>query len=122
MVRPHAKQSFIWRYLDVIRHFLVWLTYDGTLAVYRLWQNTASSFENQIAVTTTFKNLGRPLFQDYSREGRLIGFLFRVIRVIAGIAVQIVVAIFFAIVAVVWLILPYYLLYQIGRNLIFING
>jgi len=122
MVSPHAKQSVIWRYLDLIRHFLVWLTYDGTLAVYQLWQAVASNFESQIAVITTFRNLGKPLFQDYTREGRFIGFILRIGRIIVGLVVQLLLAIFFIIVLLAWLILPYYLLYQIVRNLINLNG
>ena len=122
MVSPHAKQSLLWRYLDIFRHFLVWLTYDGTLAIYHFWQSTAANFESQIAVITTFKNLGKPLFQDYTREGRLIGFILRIGRVIAGLAVQIIVALFFILALIAWLALPYYLLYQITRNLINLNG
>jgi hypothetical protein len=43
-----------------------------------------AGFEGNLAVATTAKNLGKPLFQDYTLQGRFIGFGFRIVRIIFG--------------------------------------
>ncbi len=96
----------------------MWLVYDGTKAIYNYWLSTAQTFEAEIAVVITAKNITKPLYQDYTREGRLIGFVIRLGRIAAGIIIQLAIAAAFLLVAVVWVALPFYIFYQIFRNLI----
>ena len=104
----------------MVRHFGVFLIIDGPKKIFELWRSTAANFEAELAVVSTFKNLSRPLFQDYSREGRIIGFFMRLARIIAGIVVQLVLAILFIALTIGWLLLPLYIAYQIFSNLIVI--
>lgn len=118
MVFSHQRQSWWWRAADNIRHFLVWLIYDGTVAIWHSWQATAGSFESQLAVIITAKNITKPLYQDYTREGRLIGLIIRLGRIAVGIVIQLLIAVIYLALALAWLALPFFLVWQIVRNLI----
>lgn len=116
MLVPHAQQSATWRQFDQARHFVLFLFVTVPLGIITGWRTTAVSFESQIAVVSTLKNIGKPLFQDYSRAGRIIGILMRLARAAAGSLVQVVVLVFYLILLIGWYMLPFYLLYQIIRN------
>lgn len=66
------------------------------------WQG----IESEIGIVDTFHNLDKPLFQDYSRQGRVIGFVFRIARILAGITAMAVTAFGYALLYVVWLLFP----------------
>lgn len=100
----------------------MFLVVDGPLKIYQLWRVTAANFEAQLAVVATAKNITRPLFQDYSREGRLIGIFLRLGRILVGILIQVLLVIVFAAIIILWLLLPLYIVYQLFSNLIVIFG
>jgi|GEM_PF-2283779 len=116
MLYPHAEASATWRGLDQARHFVLFLFVTTPLGIFNAWRTAALSFESQIAVVSTLKNITKPLFQDYTRAGRLIGILMRLARAAAGIATQIVVLVFYLALLIAWYLLPFYLVYQIIRN------
>lgn len=122
MVKSHANKSWSWRQADAIRHFMVFLVVDGPIKIYSLWHSTAQAFEGQVAVVTTARNLGKPLFQDYTREGRFIGFFFRIGRIVIGAIIQVLIALLFVVAAIIWVILPFYIAYQIFNNLAAVSG
>ena len=70
------------------------------------FQSTLASFESQIAVRDTFKNLGRPIFQDYTFQGRFIGMLLRLARIGLGILLYLLVALVYLAGYIFWLLLP----------------
>ncbi len=113
MTSANANTSRWWQQLDLLRRFALFLIVDGPVKIFQLWRLTASNFESQLAVVTTLKNLGRPLFQDYSREGRLIGFFFRIGRVVVGVVIQIVLSVIFLAILLAWLILPIIIIYRV---------
>lgn len=116
MLYPHAQQSATWRQLDQARHFVLFLFVTVPLGIISAWRTASLSFEGQVAVVSTLKNITKPLFQDYTREGRVIGILLRLARVVIGSIVQVVLLAFYAVVVVGWYALPFYLVYQIIRN------
>lgn len=116
MLYPHTQQSSTWRQLDQARHFVLFLFVTVPLSIITGWRTTALSFESQIAVVSTLKNITKPLFQDYTREGRLIGILLRLARIVIGSITQVVVFAFYVMVLILWYALPFYLIYQIVRN------
>lgn len=116
MLYPHAEASATWRQLDQARHFVLFLFVTVPLGIIVAWRTASLSFESQISVVSTLKNITKPLFQDYTREGRLIGFLMRLVRIAAGSLVQVVVLAFYLALLVAWYLLPFYLVYQIIRN------
>jgi hypothetical protein len=43
------------------------------------------TLEETIAIQETAQHIAEPLFQDYSRQGRIVGFFFRLGRILAGV-------------------------------------
>jgi hypothetical protein len=70
------------------------------------YKTTVASFESQIAVQATWKNIGKPLFQDYTFQGKVIGFFFRLFRIVFGGALYACIALAFAVLYLFWLLLP----------------
>lgn len=117
MIDAHSNAPAWWRQADALRHFAVFLLIEGPLKVYSLWRSTAANFEAELAVIPTAKNITKPLFQDYSREGRIIGIFLRLGRIVIGSLIQIILAVAFSVLAVAWMLLPLYVAYQITANL-----
>lgn len=118
MLATHSHQSVVWRQLDLARHFMLFLFVVIPKRILLGWRESAVAIEAQIAVVATLQNLGQPLFQDYTREGRLIGLLLRLFRILAGTLVQVVVAVVFVAALILWCVIPFFLLVQIVRNAI----
>ena len=106
----------------MLRHFGRFLVVDGPRKIFELWQATAGNFEAEMAVVATAKNLGKPLFQDYSREGRLIGFLLRLGRILVGSFIQLVILIVFIALIILWLLLPFIIIYFVLLNVAGLQG
>ncbi len=68
--------------------------------------STLASFEAQIAVQSTWKNIGKPLFQDYTFQGKIIGFFFRLFRILGGLFLYAVIGIIYAALYLLWILLP----------------
>lgn len=101
----------------MLRHFGRFLVVDGPRKIFELWRLTAANFEAEISVVSTAKNLGKPLFQDYSREGRFIGFFLRLGRIVIGILIQAILLLIFIALVIIWLLLPALIIYEIFVNL-----
>jgi|GEM_PF-3528200 len=67
---------------------------------------TIGSFESQIAVESTWHNMGKPLFQDYTFQGKIIGFFFRIFRILLGLILYFFIACLALIAYILWIILP----------------
>jgi hypothetical protein len=122
MIDAHPNAPRWWQQADMVRHFAVFLIIDGPKKIFELWRATAANFEAELSIVSTAKNLMRPLFQDYSREGRIIGFFLRLVRIVAGIIVQLALVAVFIALSIGWILLPLYLAYQIFSNLFIIVG
>jgi hypothetical protein len=71
-----------------------------------MYRRTIAGFEANLAVATTAKNLGKPLFQDYTYSGRAIGFGFRVLRIIFGSLLYFLIAALYSLLFIAWLLFP----------------
>lgn len=79
---------------------------DSLERFYHSLQNSLRSFEGQIAVRDTLKNLAKPIFQDYTFQGRLIGMLLRLARIFAGLFVYFLTILVYLFGYLLWLLLP----------------
>ena len=64
------------------------------------------SVEDEVAVVDTARNIGKPLFQDYSRQGRVLGVAFRSVRIVGGVLAFGFVIIGYGLLYLAWLALP----------------
>jgi len=71
-----------------------------------LFRNGSAALEGQIATRETLSHLTQPLFQDYTFQGRIVGFFFRLGRVFVGGMAQLLLAAGSLSLYVLWLLFP----------------
>lgn len=102
---------------NVLSFFSYW--YIGSAARFlRSLRGAWQSTESQIGIVDTFHNLDKPLFQDYTRQGRIIGFVFRLVRILAGLVALAGTAVIYGLAYVVWLLFPTLCLASIAGSLL----
>lgn len=101
---------------DLILDILYWPIWWYSGGVVRAWQrmiDTIKQGNDELALLVWMKNIFRPMFGDYSFQGRLISFFMRVIQIIGrGIFFLFWVAFAF-LWFLVWLALPLFILAQL---------
>lgn len=70
-----------------------------------------------IGLRTWVVNIFKPMFGDYSREGRLISFFMRLVQIIFRTVLALLWIVIVLILLVLWLVLPLLVVYQILRQL-----
>jgi hypothetical protein len=66
-----------------------------------------SFLEGRLAIRSTFFNLGKPLFQDYSREGRIIGVFLRLGRIFIALIIDALASLAYLLLVILWFFLPF---------------
>ncbi len=79
---------------------------DGSRAVARAFMATLEYLDRSLAVKITLQHFFEPLYKDYSIIGRVLGIVFRSIRVVLGAVIYALIGIAFAAVYLVWIIVP----------------
>ncbi len=69
--------------LDVVR-FPYWWYSRGTVLVLGWYVSVLRDGASRLALVVLLKNLGRPMFGDYTREGRIISFLVRIVQLLVS--------------------------------------
>ncbi len=98
----YLVQRFFYRFLDFFHHWYV----DGSRAIGHRFIGTLESLDRTIALRVTVRYLFQPLYRDYTVIGRILGFIFRVLRILIGLVLYCVVAAVYAAFYVGWLVLP----------------
>ena len=86
--------------------FLRYWYIRGPEHIWRVFLSVIGGFENSLAVRDTARNLDKPLFQDYTRSGRAVGFLIRLARILIGLVIYLLIASLFALFSVIWVLFP----------------
>lgn len=68
--------------------------------------HSIGSLDNTFAVRDTAKNLGKPLFQDYTYQGRIIGVFLRCSRIAIGVLCYLFLVVGYALAFGTWLLFP----------------
>ena len=74
--------------------------------VFSHFLGTVHQLDGYFAVRETIKNLNQPLFQDYSRQGRIIGFFFRIGRILLAFFFYFLAFLGYVIAYIFWLLFP----------------
>lgn len=104
---------FVYRFLDFFHHWYV----DGSRAIGRRFMATLTTADQSFAVAITLRHFFEPLYKDYSPVGRIVGIVFRSIRVLIGAACYLIIALAFAAAYLVWLAVPAATLFYAARHL-----
>lgn len=83
----------------------LWYLESGPWALHR-YLSTVRVLDGTFAIADTWRNLGRPLFQDYTWQGRIIGFFLRLARIGVGLFVYLLAALLYAAAYLIWLVFP----------------
>jgi ATP-dependent Clp protease ATP-binding subunit ClpA len=99
---PHFLYKFVkWWFLDAPKRILVILKRILVL------------INNEASFVLNLKMLFVPLFGDYTWVGRMMGFIYRTVKIIVGLLVLIVVAIFGLLITAFWYLVPAICIYYI---------
>ena len=74
--------------------------YDRLIAAIR-------GLDGQLAVADTWKNITKPIFQDYTRQGRIIGFFLRIFRILFSLVLYAFTALVYGVGYIFWLLFPF---------------
>lgn len=83
---------------------------DGTVILIRIWRNLLFLIEEDMAVSLMWRLLFTPLFHDASFVGRILSFIFRIIRIVSGIVTILFVTLGILGLGLIWFSLPILLL------------
>ena len=107
--------------LDTL-YFPVWWYTRGFVRVVGWAETSLKDVERIAALKIWIKSMFKPMFQDYTKEGRIISFFMRVVLLIFKLLIVIIWAAFLAFVIVLFLTLPLLtiglLLISLGYDLI----
>jgi hypothetical protein len=85
----------------------------GFVAVSHVTLRALTSFDQSFAVAVHARNLTEPLYQDHSPVGHVLGFLFRLGRVVSGSLLYLAIIVIATLGYAAWAAVPAYLAYRI---------
>lgn len=104
----YLVQRFFYRIYEFIRHWYG----DGFLWFVRHTINFLESLDRFFALRVTLRYWFKPLYQDYTAIGYILGFFFRSGRLIFGGLIYLAVAIAALALYLIWALVPAYILYK----------
>ncbi len=108
----YILKHFIGRIGDFFRHWY----FDGFLRSVDWFLAILERLDKRFAVRITAKNWFQPLYQDYTVIGYIWGFIFRTIRIFAGLAVYLVFILLAILLFAIWAVFPIFVIYNILTN------
>lgn len=114
-----ANQTVLKKEILGIQGFFVFWFIKGPFWFWQRCLITLENFEGIFAVRLMLKHIAEPIFQDYSRAGRMIGVLIRLLRIVVGIIFYLAIILIFIFLAIIWLILPFFAVKQVLFGLFF---
>jgi hypothetical protein len=100
----YLLKQFVFRLGNFIRHWYLGVGFMWWGKLLKVLSNLDKTF----AVRITLKHWSEPLYQDRTIMGYILGFIFRTFRVIVGSVVYLFIGILFAILYLVWILIPIY--------------
>ena len=109
----YLARRLLYRFLDFFHHWYV----DGSRAFGRRFMATLTAADQSLAVAITLRHFSEPLYKDYSIIGRILGVIFRSVRVLIGGVFYLILALLFAVAYLVWLAIPAVIIFYAVKNL-----
>jgi hypothetical protein len=106
MVVKYIVEQLVMWVGDFFRHWYV----DGFKFFLKALISMLSSFDRVFALRVSAKNIFKPMYQDNSFIGYMLGFIFRSGRITGAIIVYSIVVSCFVIVYILWAAIPPYLI------------
>ncbi len=109
----YLLQRFFYRFFDFFHHWYV----DGSRRFAHVFISALESADRTFAVKITLRHFFEPLYRDYSVIGRILGIVFRTGRIIIGSVIYLAIALIFAVIYLLWLVIPAVIIFYAARNL-----
>lgn len=104
----YLVQRFFYRIYEFLRHWYI----GGLSAVFHQTLSLLELLDRKFALKITVRYLFRPLYQDYTILGYILGFIFRSIRVIAASFLYFLIILLASAVYLVWAAIIPYLIFK----------
>lgn len=102
--------------IDVV-YFPLWWYTKGVKKAGLFFVNEAIDWSNRLSLRILFKNLLKPMYGDYSRSGRVISLIMRIIVFGFKLILMVIWLIILLALSLVWVVLPLFIIYMIYLNL-----
>ena len=109
----YLVERFLYRIKDFFHHWYV----DGSRWWGHAFLNILRHTDATLALKITLIHFFEPLYRDYTVIGRILGIIFRTVRVVIGLAIYLVLGCAFLAIYLAWLLLPAALLIAAVRNI-----
>jgi hypothetical protein len=109
----YLLNRFMFRLTDFMSHWYI----DGSRRFAHGYIDLLQSLDHALALRVTLHYFWRPLYGDYTIIGRILGVVFRTLRVLVALVVYAFISFFALILYVVWLSLPFLPLFFAYRSL-----
>lgn len=109
----YLANRLVFRLSDFFRHWYV----NGTRVIAHHLVMMLENMDRTLALRVTLHFFFAPLYGDYSVIGRILGVIFRTIRILIAVLLYALAAAAFLAFYIVWLLLPFLPLYMAYRNL-----
>jgi len=109
MALTFLLRRFFFRIADFFHHWYV----DGSKSFFHGFLSLLEFLDRTFAVAVTARFFFSPLYGDYTFIGRVLGVIFRTLRILFGSVVYVLAAVGFAFVYLSWLLIPILIIYLI---------
>ncbi len=104
---------FFYRLFDFFHHWYI----DGSWRFAHAFISFLERLDEIFAVKITLKYFFHPLYKDYTIVGRILGIIFRSLRILIGAAVYVLAGLVFLVIYFGWLAVPPVILWYAARNI-----
>ena len=112
-----SNQPLLTREIRNFKGFFIFRYVQGLSWFWHKAIEIISNFEATFAVRLMLKHITEPIFQDYTRAGRILGILIRLLRIVVGLLFYLAIIILFSVLATVWAILPILAIWQVFKGI-----
>ena len=103
--------SFFGQIFDFFRRWYK----SGFIRISQTAVSVLNFLDRYFAVRVSLSNLLRPLYQDRSVIGYVLGFIFRLIRIVLGTIIYLAIILGFSAVYLIWAALPIYVILRAAK-------
>jgi hypothetical protein len=98
----YLVQRFFYRLFDFFHHWYV----DGSRAFGHAFITALAEVDKVVAIKITLRYLFQPLYKDYTVIGRILGIIFRTIRILVGAVIYLILVAAFLVAYLIWILIP----------------
>jgi len=110
----YLAQRILYRIGDFFHHWYA----DGSRYLVHQFMSALENLDKTLAIIITARHFFEPLYKDYSIIGRILGVIFRSIRILIGLFVYFIIGMIFVGIYLVWIATPVLLIFFGIKNAI----